>query len=100
VAATVLDANRISGDKEILPDEATQSEVARSGMGSINGSFKVCVTDDGSINTVSLIKSTGFPSYDVKIQSTIRKTWHYRPIIVSGKPTPVCTAVRFVYRQA
>ena len=60
---------------------------------------EVCVTEDGSINTVSVIKSTSFPSYDVKIQNTIRKTWRYRPIIVSGKPTPVCTAVRFVYRQ-
>jgi periplasmic protein TonB len=99
VSATVLDANRSAGDKEILPDETTQSEIARSGMGQINGSFKICVTDDGSINTVSMLKSTGFPSYDVKIQSTIRKTWRYRPIIVSGKPTPVCTAVRFVYRQ-
>jgi serine/threonine protein kinase len=99
VAPTVLDANRTSGDKEIVPDESTQSEIARSGTETINGSFKVCVTDDGSINTVSVIKSTSFPSYDVKIQNTIRKTWHYRPIIVSGKPTPVCTAVRFVYRQ-
>ena len=99
VAPTVLDANRTSGDKEILPDESTQSEIARSGMDSINGSFKVCVTEDGSINTVSVIKSTSFPSYDGKIQNTIRKTWHYRPIIVSGKATPVCTAVRFVYHQ-
>jgi serine/threonine protein kinase len=99
VASTVLDANRTSGDKEILPDETTQSEIARSGTDSINGSFKVCVAEDGSINTVSVIKSTSFPSYDLKIQNTIRKTWHYRPIIVSGKATPVCTAVRFVYRQ-
>ncbi|HEX3483318.1 MAG TPA: protein kinase [Kofleriaceae bacterium] len=99
VLATVLDANRTAGDKEIVPDESTQSEIARSGTDQINGAFRVCVTDDGSINTVSLLKSTGFPPYDFKIQSTIRKTWHYRPIIVSGKPTPVCTAVRFVYRQ-
>ncbi|HEX3765305.1 MAG TPA: protein kinase [Kofleriaceae bacterium] len=99
VAPTVLDANRISGDKEIIPDETTQSEIARSGIDSIGGSFKICLTEDGSINTVSLLKSTGFPSYDNKIQNTIHKTWRYRPIIVSGKPTPVCTAVRFVYRQ-
>jgi protein TonB len=99
VAATVLDANRTAGDKEILPDERTQTEIARSGTESIHASFKVCVTDDGSINTVTMIKSSGFPSYDVKIQNTIRKTWHYRPIIVSGKPAPVCTAVTFVYHQ-
>ena len=99
MAPTVLDANRTSGDKEILPDERTQSEIARSGTESISASFKVCVTEDGSINTVSMIKSSGFPSYDVKIQNTIRKTWHYRPIMVSGKPAPVCTAVTFHYHQ-
>ena len=99
VAPTVLDANRTSGDKEIVPDETTQSEIGRSGMDSIGGTFKICLTEDGSINAVTLLKSTGFPAYDNKIQNTIRKNWRYRPIMVSGKPTPVCTAVRFVYHQ-
>jgi serine/threonine protein kinase len=99
VAPTVLDANRISGDKEIVPDETTQTEIARSGIDQIGGSFKICLTEDGAINAVTLLKSTGFPSYDVRIQNTIRKSWRYRPIMMNGKPTAVCTAVRFVYHQ-
>jgi serine/threonine protein kinase len=99
VAPTVLDANRTAGDKEVVPDETTQSEIGRSGADTIGGTFKICLTEDGSISAVTLLKTTGFPSYDTKIQNTIRKTWRYRPILMSGKPTPVCTAVRFVYRQ-
>jgi serine/threonine protein kinase len=99
VAPTVLDANRIGGDKDIAPDDNTQTEIGRSGITSISGSFKICLTAEGAINTVSLLKSTGFPAYDAKIQETIRKTWRYRPFMVNGKPAQVCTAVRFVYQQ-
>jgi len=99
VAPTVLDANRIGGDKNIAPDENTQSEIHRSGVDSIAGSFKICLTAEGAINTVSLLKTTGFAVYDSKIQETIRRTWRYRPFMVNGKPTQVCTAVRFVYQQ-
>jgi serine/threonine protein kinase len=99
VAPTVLDANRIGGDKEISPDDATKTEISRAGVESINGSFKLCVAPDGTINTVSLLKSTGFVAYDTKIQNVIRRSWRYKPFIVNGKPAPVCTAVRFVYQQ-
>jgi serine/threonine protein kinase len=99
VASTVLDANRISGDKEISPDGSTQTEISRAGQESISGSFKVCLTPEGTINTVSTLKATGYPAYDTKIQNTIRRNWRYKPITVNGKAIPVCTAVHIVYRQ-
>ena len=99
VAPTVLDANRIGGDKDIAPDDNTQTEIGRAGITSISGSFKICLTAEGTINTVSLLKSTGFAAYDAKIQETIRRSWRYRPFMVNGKPAQVCTAVRFVYQQ-
>jgi TonB family protein len=94
-----LDANRVAGDKEIIPDENTQSEIGRSGQDKINGSYKLCVAPDGNVTSVTQLKSTGFPAYDNKIQSTIRGKWRYKPFIVDGKATTVCTAVRFVYSQ-
>jgi hypothetical protein len=99
VAPNVLDANRIGGDHEILPDDTTQSEIGRAGLETIVGAFKVCITAEGSINTVSALKSTGFAAYDGKIQNMIRRSWRYRPFMINGKPAPVCTAVRFVYKQ-
>jgi len=99
IAAAQLDANRISGDKEIVPDNNTQTEIGRSGVEQVVGSFKLCVAVDGNVATVTPLRSTGFPAYDAKILSTIRGKWRYKPYLVDGKPTAVCTAVRFIYSQ-
>ena len=99
VAQNVLDANRISGDKEIVPDDTTQTEIGRSNVDSVNGLFKVCLTPEGTISGVTALRSTGFPAYDNKIQNTIRRSWRYRPFLVAGKAAAVCTAVRFLYTQ-
>jgi hypothetical protein len=99
VTPSALDANRIAGDKRIAPDENTMAFISRSGTDQVIASYKVCVTSEGTIGAVTLLKSTGFPTYDATIQSTIRSEWRYRPFVVNGKPAPVCTAYRFVYRQ-
>jgi serine/threonine protein kinase len=99
VTPSALDANRIGGDRRIAPDENTMVLIKRSGSDSVAAAFKVCVTADGSIGAVTQLKSTGFPSYDETIQNTIRRDWRYRPFVVNGKGTPVCTAYRFAYSQ-
>jgi hypothetical protein len=99
VAPTALDANRIAGEKDIIPDDITQAEIGRAGVSLLVGNYKVCITTDGSIASVSLLQTTGYPAYDTKIQDTIRSKWRYRPFIVNGKATSVCTAVRFIYSQ-
>jgi protein TonB len=99
VAPTALDANRIAGEKNIVPDDGTKTEISRSGKEKLVGSFKLCITAEGNINTVSQLKSTGFPAYDQKIQNTIRGEWRYRPFVVNGKAAAVCTAVTFIYSQ-
>jgi serine/threonine protein kinase len=99
VLPTALDANRVAGEKDIMPDERTQADIHRSGVEKIVGSYKVCISTEGTIAAVTQLKSTGFPSYDATIQDTIRGKWRYRPYLVNGKATPVCTAVRFIYLQ-
>jgi hypothetical protein len=99
VAPAALDANRIAGDKSIVPDETTMDAISRAGSDKLISSYKVCVNAEGAIATVSQLKSSGFPAYDEKIQNTIRREWRYRPYLVNGKPTPVCTAFRFIYSQ-
>jgi protein TonB len=99
VAPQALDANRISGEKNIVPDDVTKTEISRSGKDRLIGSFKVCISLEGNISQVNQLKSTGFPAYDQKIVSTIRGEWRYRPFMVNGKAAPVCTAVTFIYSQ-
>jgi serine/threonine protein kinase len=99
VTPSALDANRIGGDKRIVPDENTMSLISRSGADQLVGAYKVCVTPEGGISSVTQLKSTGVPAYDATIQNTIRNEWRYRPFVVNGKAAPVCTAYRFAYKQ-
>jgi serine/threonine-protein kinase len=99
IAPTALDANRISGEKSIIPDDATQGAISRAGTDKVISSYKLCIAADGAISAVTLLKSTGYPAYDDKIQATIRRGWRFRPFLINGKPTPVCTAIRFLYSQ-
>jgi outer membrane biosynthesis protein TonB len=97
VPPQALEANRIAGVKMIVPDDVTKTEISRSGKNKLIGSFKVCITAEGNIASVSQLKSTGFPAYDSRITSTIRGDWRYRPFTMNGKPAPVCTAVTFIF---
>jgi hypothetical protein len=99
VPPTALDALRISGEKNIVPDDVTKTEIGRSGKDRLVGSFKLCLTVGGDIASVTQLKSTGFGSYDKKILNTIRGEWRYKPFEVNGKAVPVCTAVTFIYSQ-
>jgi len=100
VPPTMLEGSRIAGEKMITPDDVTKTEINRSGKSRIIGSFKLCLTVDGAISSVNMLKSTGFPAYDNKILSTIKGSWLYKPYNVNGKAVPVCTAVTFVYSQS
>ena len=99
VPPTVLEGSRISGEKEILPDDATVKAIELAGQERLVGSVKLCLTAAGTIQSVAAIKSTGFVDYDRTIQNTIRSQWRYRPYEVDGKAVPVCTAVTFIYRR-
>jgi len=97
VAPTSLEANRIAGEKDIVPDDVTKTEISRSGKDRLVGSFKLCINAKGNVAAVNQLKSTGIPTYDQKIKNTIRGEWRYWPFVVNGKATPVCTAVTFVF---
>ncbi len=99
VSPTLIEVNRIAGDKAITPDDVTKVAIMQSGKDRIIASFKLCVKDTGDINTVSMLKSSGFPAYDTKIMTEMRSNWRYRPYQVNGRAVPVCTAVTFIYSQ-
>jgi protein TonB len=98
VPSTTLDALRIAGEKAIYPDPGTKKAIAALGNPRLNGTFKVCITALGTIGGVTMLKSTGSIHYDRRIERMIY-AWRYRPFLVDGEPTPVCTAVTFIYVQ-
>ncbi|MGE0549627.1 MAG: hypothetical protein AB7O24_30280 [Kofleriaceae bacterium] len=99
IAPTMLEQSRVAGEKQIVPDDNTKVEIQRSGKDKLVGAFKLCIDTQGSVTSVSQIKSTGFPAYDAKIQKKMRTEWRYRPFLVNGKAAPACTAVNFIYSQ-
>jgi len=99
VPPTLLEGSRIAGEKQIIPDDVTKTEIQRSGKDKIIGSFKLCINAGGEVTSVSMLKSTGFGAYDSRIQGKMRGEWKYKPYAVNGKAVPVCTAVTFIYSQ-
>lgn len=98
IAPTALDAQRIAGTKNIVPDDDVKRAFAGSGKSQMVTSYKLCVNIAGNVSTVSTLKSSGYASYDAKIQHELR-AWKYRPFRVNGAPARVCTAVTFIYSQ-
>ncbi len=99
IPPTLLEAQRIGGEKNIVPDDKTKTDMARSGKDRFITSYKLCLKVDGAISAVTMLKSSGFRAYDDKIIQTIKNEWRYKPYLVNGKPVPVCTAVTFIYSQ-
>jgi len=96
VTPMALDAFRLRGDRNILPDEATRLAIARAGVTKVTGSYKLCINTSGAVASIRLLQSTRFAAYDRRIEQAILG-WTYRPFLSEGKPTPVCTAVTFLY---
>lgn len=96
VTPIALEAFRLRGDRNIVPDEATRLAIARAGITKVIGSYKLCVDTRGAVASIKLLQSTRFAAYDRRIEQAILG-WTYRPFLSGGKPTPVCTAVTFIY---
>ena len=98
VSPQVLKGQRIAGEDRIEPDETTKMKLQRDGHSQIVTTVKICLAANGSVSKLSVLKSSGYPSYDRKIQAKMRQ-WRYKPYTVNGKPTPACSTVTFIYRQ-
>jgi protein TonB len=98
VPQVALEAQRVSGEKDIQPPNDVATTISRSGKGVV-GVVKMCLSSGGSVQKLSVLKSTGYPAYDAKIKSKMHE-WRYRPFMVNGKAVPVCTSVTFIYRPA
>jgi hypothetical protein len=99
IAPAALEAQRVAGEKLIVPDDVTKTEIQRAGKNQLTGTYKLCLDATGNVTNVQQLRSTGFSAYDNKIVTTIRTQWRYRPFLVDGRATPVCTAVIFKYSQ-
>jgi TonB family protein len=89
IAPSRLEVLRIAGEKTIVPYDKNVSR---------HSSFKFCVDESGRVTTVTLLQPSGDDRYDAKIMAAVHQ-WAYRPVIVDGHPTAVCSAITFIYNH-
>lgn len=99
-----------TGGLSIAPDEGDKADLVGAGRdpnlgtpvigGSLTSVMKVCAKADGTVDRVTVLKSSGLASYDEKIQRTIREEWTYEPYVFGGKPVAFCTSVTVVYNYS
>lgn len=96
VPARTLAASRIAGGEVIAPDAVIQSQLARIGARQLTGVFELCLDERGAVATVEMRKPTGAIAYDRKLWRALFG-WKYRPYVVDGKPSAVCTELALSY---
>jgi TonB family protein len=82
---------------QIEPDGDDRTPPA--GQKSMVAAVKICVDTAGKVSTVKVLKSSGRPSYDAKIEREV-KTWTFRPVMGEQQPVDVCTVMTFLYRPS
>ena len=86
----------VVGDRGMIrPDDATRAAIRRDRANAI-GFFRVCIDENGNVDWVATLKSTGYASYDRKITVELQQQ-KYTPLIVDGQPVSVCTTEAFQY---
>ena len=95
VQPTVLEIQRISGERNIQPDEVTRAAIAKAGK-QVIGVFKLCIDTKGKVSSIDRIKSTGFAAYDAELRGGMN-LWKYKPRVVNGKPIAICGTITFLF---
>lgn len=96
VAPKELEALRLGGDPKVAPDVAEQALVEKCNVSRVMAVLKLCIDDKGAPRVLKLLRTSRLPAYDAKLTAAMR-TWRYKPYLVDGKPTEVCTAVTFIF---
>lgn len=92
-----FELERISGNVDIKPSDATRSAMNATGRTEFVATIKLCVNARGAVTSVHLLKSSGYADYDAAIRGEVAR-WRYRPYHKGNQPVAVCAPVRFVYR--
>ncbi|MEO7732325.1 MAG: hypothetical protein ABIY55_15250 [Kofleriaceae bacterium] len=93
-----LEARWLAGYSNIVPDGIDKVEISRLRLAKVVTAMRMCIGTDGNVSSLKLMKSSGFPDYDARIEHGM-STWRYLPSLIDGKVAPMCTIVTFTYTQ-
>jgi len=87
------------GQGQLLTNPASAASRVRLPVGldrmgqSFNAVVKICVTAEGSVSAVNVLRSAG-PVLDRQIPGALAH-WRYRPLLEGGKATPFCYVLNY-----
>ena len=99
VPTALLENNRITGSIAIPPDDLSKVKMAERHMSAVRGTFRVCLDETGTPESILPLRTTGLPEYDTKIQLQMHD-WRFKPFKVDDQAVPVCMRVSFKYSQS
>lgn len=100
VEPTVADPQRVAGVKNVFPAAGVRDQIALLRGGeprNLEMTVRLCAAASGQVDRVELLSSSGFRGYDLDLINAVA-AWRYRSA-ADGGLAPLCTFVRFSYRQ-
>lgn len=97
VPPSVAAGLRTSGDTQLYPPDRVKQAMMRADQDMVRGTFKLCISTSGAVDSVRVMSSTGHADYDAELVRGMER-WRYRPYTVNGVPAPMCTVQIMVYR--
>jgi len=92
-------ALRISGDDQIDAPGSVKVAMVHAGQSSLFAAIRICISVGGAVESVSILRSTGYSEYDQKLVDQMSR-WQYHPYLKEGVATAACTVdtLRFILK--
>ncbi len=92
-----LEANRLTGNYNVLPPASVLDAALKDGKGKLVCTFKVCIDVQGLVSEARLMTSSGYPGYDSLLRREIL-AWTFQPMLENGQAVPLCTIYSFIVK--
>lgn len=98
ISARDLELRRLSGNMNVFPSDPVKNAIHARRMGDLLIPIKVCISHDGRVDEVEVMKPTGLIAYEADLLNAVA-SFRYKPMTIDGRPIRICSAVQFLYRQ-
>ncbi|HSS02284.1 MAG TPA: CHAT domain-containing protein [Kofleriaceae bacterium] len=91
-----LKAQQIAGDTDVPASRATKACMRRYHLDILKGTVRLCVDARGRVTAAMLTSQSDCEEYNDQLVRAVQR-WRYRPYLVDGRATAVCSTVEFMY---
>lgn len=96
ISSKVLESLRTKGSSRIEPQPGVLAAMRSDGATKVTGDVKICLSTVGGVVHSEITKSTGYPTFDLRITSEV-VDWMFQPYKVNAKSVPACGTITITY---